>query len=357
MKKFCGLTSMSMQLWNRLRTDKEIWDYFTKKEEYEPNSLDEYDRFCYSSSKHVKVFEPEVSKHLIKNGLKVQYPDNLKFGVCLTHDVDIIYYPLFTLFYFLYKFKIRSAFRVFQGKISKQKNEYRNFRRIMDLEAKYNSKSSFYFLSLQKDDPEYNFDVTTLEEDFLEMIDRGWEIGLHGGMDSFLNFDTLMKEKKRLENVTKKPIIGYRNHFLRFKVPDAWVILEKAGFKYDTTFGYADSVGFRNGMCHPFKPFNLLTQKYIEIWEFPLTIMDVTVLKYMGLNLEEIWKTIKRLIDQVVKYEGIITILWHNTNLTSLEPELLKLYEKILQYCQKKKGWMTSGEEIYNYISKGNYFV
>jgi peptidoglycan/xylan/chitin deacetylase (PgdA/CDA1 family) len=122
-----------------------------------------------------------------------------------------------------------------------------------------------------------------------------------------------VQEKKILEDIIGKKIVGYRNQYLKFKIPDTWEMLSEAGFKYDTTFGYADCAGFRNGMCHPFKPFNLNTGKEIDILEIPLVIMDCTLLRdYMRLDFERAWKLTKLLINRVEQYNGVITILWHN---------------------------------------------
>jgi hypothetical protein len=46
---------------------------------------------------------------------------------------------------------------------------------------------------------------------------------------------------------------------------------------YDTTFGYNDLVGFRNGMCYPFRPYNLNTASEVNILEIPLALMDGTL--------------------------------------------------------------------------------
>ena len=75
----------------KLKQNKELWELFTRQEEYNPTILDKYQRFPYYLSKHRNIFEPEVSKFLVKNGLNVEYPDGRKFAVCLTHDVDVIY--------------------------------------------------------------------------------------------------------------------------------------------------------------------------------------------------------------------------------------------------------------------------
>ncbi|RLI05515.1 hypothetical protein DRO22_02645, partial [Candidatus Bathyarchaeota archaeon] len=95
----------------------------------------------------------------------------------------------------------------------------------------------------------------------------------------------------------------------------------------------------------------LVTNKEIDILEIPLTIMDCTLFDYMKLDMEGAWKTTKLLIDVTEKYNGVITILWHNTYMVD---EMLKFYEKILKYCHEKNAWMTSGEEIRKWWNKGD---
>jgi hypothetical protein len=181
-----------------------------------------------------------------------------------------------------------------------------------------------------------------------EISDGGREIGLHGGHIAYKDPGEIREKKYRLEKVLGKKICGYRNHYLRFTVPDTWEFLHDAGFSYDSTFGYADCIGFRNGMCHPFKPYNLTTRREIDILEIPLTIMDNTFDK-MQLDTAISWQMTKRLIDTVEQYHGVITILWHNTSFVG---EQKKLYEKILSYCHDKNAFMTSGQEICDWIKK-----
>jgi hypothetical protein len=177
-------------------------------------------------------------------------------------------------------------------------------------------------------------------------------VGLHGGYYSYNNYEEIFNEKRRLESLLGKEIIGFRNHYLRFKTPDSWKILSKAGFKYDTTFGYSDMVGFRNGMCHPFKPYDLNEEKEIDILEIPLVIMDVALFDVAS-SFEEAWNCAKKLIDTVEENSGIITILWHNNVFSSsFRFNWLLLYEKILKYCYEKNAWMASGEEIWKFWTR-----
>lgn len=326
----------------RLKKNNELWNLFTRAEEYNTGTLDKHKRFLYHHSKYQQIFEPKVSEFLVKDGFKFQWPDNHKFAVCLTHDIDNIY-PSWKYRYFTsLKFATRFQWQKSLDRFSKKENPYWNFRKIMSLEKKYDAKSSFYIMA---DNSIYT--AIELKDELMNIIDNSNEVGLHGGYHAYSNLDLIKDEKEKLEKIAGKKIIGYRNHYLNFKIPDTWMLLQKAGFKYDATLGYVDSVGFRNGMCHPFKPFDLNSNEQIDILEIPLTIMDDTLFQYMNLNVNESWQLCKRLIDTAKELSGVITILWHNTFFDEIyRKDLGKLYEKILKYSHEKNGLLTSGEEI-----------
>jgi len=335
---------------NLLKKDKELWDLFTRREEYDPIFLDQYDRFPYSLSSHRNVLDPKVSKFLLENNLEIEYPEEKKFAVCMTHDIDNVYYSrlrvIYSSFKYLQKLQIKNAMRMVFNNTHKKWNVLWNFNDIMNIEKKYEAKSSFFFLALKEDEQDFRYRIENLEYEIGNIVDNGFEVCLHGGQSAYNDLDVIIEEKQRLEKISGERIIGYRNHYVMFKVPDTWEMLSKAGFEYDATFGYADMVGFRNGMCHPYFPFNLITNKEINILEIPLNIMDTTFDEYLPFDINGQWEIIKYLIDTVEKYNGVISIIWHNKNMIG---DKLKLFEKILDYCYKKNAWITSGEEIWNF--------
>ncbi|MDY0278836.1 MAG: hypothetical protein RBQ97_12210, partial [Acholeplasma sp.] len=104
----------------------------------------------------------------------------------------------------------------------------------------------------------------------------------------------------RLEKVLGEKVTGYRSHYLKFQVPETWEILAQAGFSYDSTLGYTDCVGFRNGMCHPYHPVNLNTGNEIDIIELPLHVKDMSLFQqYMRLDFDGAWTIVKGMIDAV----------------------------------------------------------
>ena len=340
---------------DQLKESKHLWELFTRKEEYDAILHDRYDRFpAYMSSRGINVLVPEVSEFIIKNNMQIEYPENRKFAICLTHDVDVLQIPKVEIVIdavkSLYHFQITETLRKSFYHLNNEYNPLWNFREIMALEENYDAKSSFYFMGLDKGDQDFNYRLEDLRSEMGNILNQGWEIGLHGGHKAFNNIEVLKNEKDRLEAMLGKRVIGFRSHYLRFKTPDTWELLKEAGFRYDTTFGYGDCVGFRNGMCHPFKPFNLNTNTRIDILEIPLALMEFTLGDtYMRLDAKMSWEVAKNLIDITEKNGGVFTVLWHNTSMMGDE---LRLYRKILDYGREKNAWMTSGKEIFEYWDK-----
>lgn len=49
-------------MFDKLKENEELWDLFTRKEEYSVTFRDAYERFPYYLSSHRNIFEPRVSK-------------------------------------------------------------------------------------------------------------------------------------------------------------------------------------------------------------------------------------------------------------------------------------------------------
>lgn len=356
------------KLYEKIKQNPLLWDIFTKKEEYIPKKIDEHGRVMYSKNINKYTSRPIVSEFLLKNGFTTQYKDDKKFALVISHDIDDIYVRwshILKSFFSIIKFKnIRSFKYLFKGKLYKKKSPYLNFEKIIQLEKKYNATSSFYFLASSDDIFGYKYHLREIENELKNIIDNDCEIGLHVGYHAYNDIEKIKREKEQLENVIGSKIIGTRNHLLRFKVPDTWEKLSKAGIKYDTSFQYHNMNGFRNGMCHPFNPYNLKTESIIDIVEIPLIIQDMTFLLYTNYNTEEIWHKIKKIIDLVKKNRGVMTVLWHNwvfsfpTSYAGLfDNNWTKLYEKILKYCYKKNAWITNTKDLFLFDKKNGILI
>ncbi|BAI60841.1 conserved hypothetical protein [Methanocella paludicola SANAE] len=348
---------MSSLAYDKLKQNSLLWDLFTLRHEYVDRPV--LGRADYPNNNMNSLVAP-VSKYLVDNSFTMEYPENRKFAVCLTHDIDDIYPPqshmLLSSLYCARNLDIRGIKKHVSWKFKgKDLSPYRNFADIVKLEEAYEANSSFYFIATGLDIRRFRYDIGELESELGFLTDKGDEVGLHGGYYSFNRLEDIKIEKKRIEEVLGRSVLGYRNHYLNFSIPDTWELLAKAGFKYDTTLGFKKNIGFVNGMCHPFRPYNLNTGQKIDIMEIPLAVMDQAIFE-LTRSFTEAWEAVKALIDAAETHNGIVTLLWHNYAFSSAFRESWKkLYIKILKYCYEKRAWMTSGKEIYGWYVKNGY--
>ena len=224
----------------------------------------------------------------------------------------------------------------------------------MELEKKYNAKSTFYFWTASSDPRRFRYHIEDIAGEIKTIAENGWEVGLHGGFYSYNDLEAVKREKSRLENALGREVIGYRNHYLRFQTPETWNILEKCGFQYDTTYGYTNAVGFRNGMCHPFRPYHPFRREWMDIYELPLNVMECAMYDYS--KPRDAWKLIQPLLEKAETNQGVLTVLWHNNVFSCpFREHWGELYERILQYGREKNAWMTSGEELWRWWVQNGY--
>lgn len=325
----------------------ELWDLFTCKNEYGSTSP------SYQGTSPSSIMVPRISHHLLDNGYKVSYPGGRGFAICLSHDIDDIYPPLshkaLASCYSLKKGDFRQLSNYLFWELKGRKaSPYLNFQQIIELEKKYGAKSTFYVMAADKDPRRFRYHVEEIAGEIQEIRSQGWDIGLHGGYYSCTDIEAIRKEKSRLEKALQAQVLGYRNHYLRFHVPETWELLERCGFRYDSTYGHNDAVGFRNGMCHPFRPYNLNTGQPFGIYEIPLHIMDGTLFSLF--NEEKAWSVVTELIHQAEKCHGVLTVLWHNSAFNCpFTSRWQAVYERVLDYGRSKNAWMTSHYELWKW--------
>ncbi|MCG8295047.1 polysaccharide deacetylase family protein [Pseudomonas entomophila] len=198
--------------------------------------------------------------------------------------------------------------------------------------------SAFYFICGRTDpgkDADYEIEHPAMRSLLREIHGRGHEIGLHPSYGTFLSPDALELEAARLRQVCAEEGVlqaqwGGRMHFLRWRHPITLNAWEQAGMAYDSTLGYAELPGFRCGTCHEYQAFDPVALRPLNLRIRPLIVMDVTLLSssYLGLAEEEAYQLSMGLRDACKAVGGNFTLLWHNSNLQSVEER--RLYSRIL---------------------------
>jgi hypothetical protein len=159
------------------------------------------------------------------------------------------------------------------------------------------------------------YDIEDVEQQVNSLLRSGFEIGLHG-IDAWHSPEKGHQERQRIVKITGQRKLGVRMHWLWYN-RDTPAILEKAGFEYDATRGYNETIGFRNGTLQVFQPPGACT-----LLELPLNIQDTALFypRRLGLSDTEARHLCTQLLDAACLEGGVLTLSWHER---SLEPERL----------------------------------
>lgn len=218
---------------------------------------------------------------------------------------------------------------------------YNTFELIMDINERHNLKSVFNFITygvVKGLDGFYNMDHPLIRALLHKIHQRGHEIGLHPSYNTFQDAAQTKKEFERLKKVCalegiKQSTWGSRQHYLRWETPTTFQNLTDSGLSYDTTLLFADTAGFRCGVCYEFPTFNVLTRQQLHLRERPLVLMEETFFNERSMNLGQkldmVLQTMLKYKKRCHLFNGDFTLLWHNNRF--IDKQQFELYEHILR--------------------------
>ena len=370
--------------------NKTIFDAISRTEEFENDTRDKWGNWDYSYNKSYfsgQLLIPWVDKNLQDefSFSKSLWPNNKKFALCITHDVDIVAFNEWDNILRFLKRRlqidedvtvrekmlallsfINVSLSLVLGKKKRFNHNY-DYKKWLDIEDKFGFRSTFFVFPtdvsrFSKVDCFYRYKDKTVfggscmsVEDMIREIDRlGWEIGLHGSVIAARDFDVLRNEKTGLESVVGHEIVSIRNHFLAYDIKITPRIQSDAGFLIDSTQGFNRAVGFRAGTSFPYPCYDHLEGKVLPVWEIPQHIMDGALFTANALEYNEVMakKMAAYIIDQVESVGGVLCINWHPNNLDN--EVCLRVFEYILEEGYKRDAWGCSLKDLYqHWMSRG----
>ena len=306
-------------------------------------------------------------------------PAGHRFIVCLTHDVDHprVRYHKFdhTMFGFLYRATVGSVINFCRGRRSLRqvatnwkaalslplvfaglaKDFWNQLGRYLELES--DLASTFFVISTKGDagvdshgrrsaKRASRYASADIADDLKSLLSANREIAVHG-IDAWRDTAKGRDERERIQEITGAVEIGVRMHWLYFN-SQASLTLEKAGFSYDSTAGYNETIGYRAGTAQVFKHPNV-----DHLLELPLHIMDTALFypSYMNLSDEQAGAALLPLIENATRFGGVLTINWHDR---SLGPERLwgDTYVTLLRDLRVRTPWFATAGQTVSWFRK-----
>ena len=306
-------------------------------------------------------------------------PAGYDFSVCLTHDIDFVGIRNHKFDHSMWGFVYRATFgailRFFRRRISASQL-LTSWRAVASLPFVYAGWAKDFwepfdwYLKVEKNLPATYFlipfkqcsgekvpgprgslratayDVSDLSQWTTILLNRGYELGVHG-IDAWHSIEKGREELRRISEVTGESQTGTRIHWL-LRDENTPSVLEQAGYTYDSTFGYNETIGYRSGTSQVFRPLSART-----LLELPMHIQDGALFYPQKLNLSEAEaeRRCDALIGNVRRLGGVLTLLWHDR---SHAPERFwgDFYAKLIVKLRLLRPWFGSGAQVVGWFEK-----
>lgn len=301
-------------------------------------------------------------------------PHGYNFIACLTHDMDHIgirnHKFDHTMFGFLYRATVGSVVDLIRGRktlpqaaanwiaalklpmvhLGLAEDFWSQADRYLEIEK---GASSTFFVIPKKGEPGVDaqgnrpyrraasYDAAEHVELLKKLQSAGDEIGLHG-IDAWRDSVAGRKEQEIVCGLTGATETGVRMHWLYFNQQSP-AVLEAAGFSYDSTVGYNQTIGYRAGTVQVFKP--TTTENLLEL---PMHVMDTALFypSYLNLGPAQGQEAVGPLVANAVRFGGTLTVNWHDR---SVAPERLwdATYARLVeQFRENGACFLTAGRAV-----------
>jgi hypothetical protein len=300
----------------------------SRYEEYLPHVKDEYGRFMATESLAFQnnfLHQPVVDiwANKFKKALQEKFPDfefqNKPFTVKPVIDVPLAYKHKHIGFFnsltgftkdFL-NFKIKDIYLRVSVLLGFKRDSYDTYKYIINRQKK--SKSKFLFFFLVGDYSSHDKTISVQNQNYVSLIKHISDycsIGLKTSYEALSSISELKKEKKRLELITNKNIIGSRQSFSKVNLPEAYRNLVELEIPEDYTMGYIDYLGFRAGTCSPFLFYDLDYEIQTPLKINSYQMLDYTLLKTNSLLDKQ--QKVAQLVNEIKKVNGTFIPVFHN---------------------------------------------
>lgn len=281
------------------------------------------------------------------------------FIVCLTHDVDNIRKSRLSRLNFAWNHMIRPVgghqrspaherARVALVTLFGRSDPLWTFPLFVEMERRLNFTASYFF---QAGGPKrngrayYSLSEPRVRTFINELLEAGFEVGLHGTYQSAFDGVRFLREKAALARLIEQEPAGHRQHYVRMDYATTLPIYERAALQYDMTLSHAEHEGYRNQFSYPYYPFNHDADRPYRFLELPTVIMDVTLGGYRELSSAQAWQVIQEWLERTCARRGCLTLLWHNI-WDGEYPGYFDLYPRILAWIKDHDGLGLAGRDV-----------
>jgi len=200
--------------------------------------------------------------------------------------------------------------------LGKEQDPYDNYDYLEEVNKNHNIDPLYFVLT--EDVGPYDKNIEPRSNAFKELLLRfrkTGQVGIHPSYGSNRSKKILSYELKLLSKLNKSKIEFSRQHYLKLSFPQTYELLIENNISHDYSMGFAESTGFRAGICSPYPFYNLKDESETKLMIYPFSFMESTFMYYNKLNISEIKEQLKSIIQEVKSVDGEFIAIWHNESL------------------------------------------
>jgi hypothetical protein len=217
---------------------------------------------------------------------------------------------------------------------------------LLEAARKKDFQSTLFVIANSVHRRDANYQLEQLVPKLREAALAGFDVDLHASYTSVVEKCDLRSEADHLSKLMHRYPFGNRQHWLRFDSHHKlFSEIERAHLLYDSTLGFSNQIGFRNGACFAFPPYNFAREEACNFLEIPLAIMDRALL-YAGRDSGKTYADLtEELFEESRRFGwGGISMLWHNPMEDVYVPRAVNqiLWDRIRDKHAYREKWVSA---------------
>lgn len=212
----------------------------------------------------------------------------------------------------LFQLKPKYVLHRMQVMLKFKKDPYDIYNRLIRFLKRHKVPMKFMFQISDFSTYDRNINHNRLElQSLIKSVADYAEVGLQPGYYANQKFKVLKEEKKRLEDIIKRPVMSAINNHYNLLLPDTYNHMVELDFQNDFSMGYPEALGFRAGTCSPFLFYDLNFEITTPLVLHPYSINVEALNKLKESEIEYKVLEIKRQIKLV---NGHLISIFSNTD-------------------------------------------
>lgn len=296
----------------------------SRYEEYLPHTKDFYGRYAHENALGFKekflqvpivnIWIKDFATVLVKKFhlLQLTFPS---FKFIPTYDIDMAW-----------SYRHKGCSRNMGGFIQspsleriavlsgKRKDPFDAYDWMDGVHGQYNLQPIYFFLLAQKN-ALYDKNILPDKKAMQQLIQTHaakYTTGIHPSWQSGDDFVVLQQEKNLLQQITQRPVINSRQHYIRFNLPEGYQRLIEAGITHDYSMGYGSINGFRASLASSYYWYNLKTEQQTNLRIHPFCYMEANSFYEQRFTAAQAFDEMMHYYKQCKKVNGTFISIWHN---------------------------------------------